>query len=277
MSSKHKHIEMGYYNTYYYANMIDNLLSNRFTYIRTISEVFEDEGHLWFVEPFSKYSALHKFTAICVRLVFEEDLSSDYVKRMIKNNTPSLPINRAFEYYDIDYTTFEQWYKYSSSYHKEDCIEDQLDNYYNEISIEQPFEDLMNRLCNEVFYIVFSNRNILLLLNDLVADYISSTNITDLEDEYKKLFSKNGVLKRRTIPVWVKRAVFFRDRGICIACNKDLTGLMNINNAKHYDHIVPLALGGLNDITNIQLLCEKCNLKKSSNDIYTSSKYEHWY
>jgi 5-methylcytosine-specific restriction endonuclease McrA len=30
------------------------------------------------------------------------------------------------------------------------------------------------------------------------------------------------------------------------------------------DHVVPLAKGGIESITNLQILCETCNLKKGS-------------
>jgi 5-methylcytosine-specific restriction endonuclease McrA len=57
----------------------------------------------------------------------------------------------------------------------------------------------------------------------------------------------------------------------------DLSGLVNIENSENYDHIVPLASYGLNDVTNIQLLCSKCNKKKSGGTAITSYKYQTWY
>lgn len=79
------------------------------------------------------------------------------------------------------------------------------------------------------------------------------------------------------MPMRCKRAVFHRDRGRCTKCRKDLTGLVTLGNAVHYDHIVPLALGGINDITNIQALCSRCNQKKNDRKVETSRVYEKWY
>lgn len=46
----------------------------------------------------------------------------------------------------------------------------------------------------------------------------------------------------------------------CIYCN------ISIKKSYHADHIMPLARGGSNWISNIQLLCPTCNLRKNDKD-----------
>ena len=48
----------------------------------------------------------------------------------------------------------------------------------------------------------------------------------------------------------------------CAMCGRDLSPKIT-----HRDHIVPLSRGGSNDITNIQPLCETCNLSKHTKTI----------
>lgn len=45
--------------------------------------------------------------------------------------------------------------------------------------------------------------------------------------------------------------------GLCVYCACDLT-----NVTPQIDHILPLALGGMNSDNNVQLLCRPCNSKK---------------
>ncbi|WP_394803607.1 HNH endonuclease [Niabella hibiscisoli] len=40
---------------------------------------------------------------------------------------------------------------------------------------------------------------------------------------------------------------------------------------------MPLAQGGLNDVANIQLLCDSCNTSKGARSIVTSELYESWF
>src|SRR5262245_36415749 len=45
---------------------------------------------------------------------------------------------------------------------------------------------------------------------------------------------------------------------------------VSFNRAKrHLDHIVPVARGGSNDLSNFQYLCGRCNLKKGAQDALT--------
>jgi 5-methylcytosine-specific restriction enzyme A len=62
---------------------------------------------------------------------------------------------------------------------------------------------------------------------------------------------------RIKIPDEVRKYVFTRNNYQCQSCGKTyLETELNI------DHIIPLAKGGSNDISNLQSLCRTCNLVK---------------
>lgn len=52
------------------------------------------------------------------------------------------------------------------------------------------------------------------------------------------------------------RDLHAKQKGCCACCRVKLTSVY------HRDHVVPIAAGGANDITNIQLLCVSCNSSK---------------
>lgn len=63
--------------------------------------------------------------------------------------------------------------------------------------------------------------------------------------------------RRSHIPEQVRIAVWRRDGGKCCRCGS--------RERLEYDHIIPVSKGGGNTERNIELLCERCNRKKSDN------------
>jgi hypothetical protein len=70
-------------------------------------------------------------------------------------------------------------------------------------------------------------------------------------------------VNREAWPERVKTIILARDRGRCAACGTDMA--QDLRAEKHFDHMIPIARGGCNDLVNLQLLCSACNLRKSDN------------
>lgn len=70
------------------------------------------------------------------------------------------------------------------------------------------------------------------------------------------LFGISCFAQSRYISETTKKIVFSRDGGSCQCCGSSLN--------LEYDHVTPFSCGGKNDVSNIQLLCQRCNRSKSN-------------
>ena len=61
----------------------------------------------------------------------------------------------------------------------------------------------------------------------------------------------------------VFRALFFRDNGHCGICGKPIAMPLNLASV-HIDHFKPVALGGSDDLDNLQLAHRRFNLRKGA-------------
>ena len=68
-----------------------------------------------------------------------------------------------------------------------------------------------------------------------------------------------GPTPRIPISARVKHLVRMRDRNTCRNCGVHASAPGVV---MHIDHVIPLAEGGTNALSNLQLLCAKCNLAK---------------
>lgn len=249
-------IDMKYFNVYYFCHLANESMG-KFTYASTNAEFTERQFEIE-PEEFPRISVLREYCFWLVDRVFYEQANNIANSGEVADFDPINWTNEAIKKYrDINVSI------------KNDFVldpDDYLETYNNYIEYLNRYEDdlfdsVISDIATEIEYILFQNREFLLRFNEQQA----------------VLFEDNP-RKRVYIPEWVKRAVLFRDKGCCVFCKRDLTGLYSLleDNEKHFDHIVSLNEGGINDVCNIQLSCQECNLKKLDSS-RTSTLYQSAY
>ena len=95
---------------------------------------------------------------------------------------------------------------------------------------------------------------VLLIKKQVYSDDNKLKRLKQEVEVMERVINKSG-FKRTPTPEAVKLLVYTRDEGKCVRCGS----CENL----HFDHIIPVSKGGGNSESNIQLLCEYCNLQKS--------------
>lgn len=254
--------ELKFNSTYHFADLVESYIYGESSFWNYSEEIFIERAL-----NFKKETLLHHYIETTIWNYYNRDIrknGGDYIHYIFF-------FKSLFETYNVDSKLFE---KLGSD---EDSTNEKTLQKFNDTfgtkwqKNENAFRQLFNKVAGDVFYIFFGNRDLLLHFNQIVANDIFNHELP------KENLNSKGNIKRKSVPKWVKNAVFSRDKGRCTLCTKDLTGLIAVDQRQHYDHIVPLNLGGVNDPTNIQLLCESCNLEKSGDIIETSKLYLKWW
>lgn len=218
---------------------------------------------------FSKITVLHRY--IFAMLTVEHRY--DYRKNAdIYEEEPELigAIERLLEAYDVP---FKKYADFRSPISIDEAItRAEYPFHLWFLSQEDKFELLWEKMTEEVFHLLFANRSFLLNFNIALAEFVRRN--VQLPQDF---LDTNGSIRRVAIPKWVRDAVFYRDHGRCVLCHTDISGLLALDRLDQFDHIVPLANGGVNDPCNIQLLCEACNLRKGAGKAVTGRRYPAWW
>ena len=64
----------------------------------------------------------------------------------------------------------------------------------------------------------------------------------------------------------LRLAVLHRDNFTCMICGANKNSDPNV--VLHVDHIEPVAAGGQDEMENLQVLCQVCNIGKSDDTTY---------
>lgn len=233
------------FSVYYLANAVFNVVKDSGSYLRGIEDILGDMRTMFLMRSFHRYTNLHEFireisTDILTEEIDQGDEKCRYIRKFLTSfNVPFTP----------------------------DILENE-DVFWHFVSESSRYHYAMDELTDEVFHVLFNDIGFLQNFNSLCSRYIESSGFG------AELRTRKGCLKRVAIPVWARRAIFHRDKGECRACKRSLATIINRLETERYDHIVPLACFGANDVTNLQLLCEPCNLAKSAGNEPVSRLYQ---
>lgn len=236
---------------YWFAHIISNVVEEPLAYMRNMHDIFAENGRAGTLcNAFPRWSNLHFFISEVFESVIHEPTEEG-----------SATFRAFLELIDAPKDWFE-------------VIEEEGPG---EIVLTELYEKGHERLVEEVFHILFRDVVLLSRFNFIVSNYISDLGEELKDQKEDERFTKRGTLRRVAVPSYVRDAIYFRDGGECRACKKPIDRNLSPEARERYDHIVPLAQGGANDITNIQLLCEVCNSSKSSQLETVSRLYPRLY
>jgi len=262
---RYKTRQFVFHRTYEMASLVEACVSNSSSFMEID---WENPDVLKCVSEFSKTSLLHYYIYAMVSVEERRDLlKNDDIYEDSEEEREN--VEAALRAYSIDHLPYSEFLSTSAG----DTVEDfPFRQWFR--SQEDKFELLWEKITDEVFHLLFANRAFLLQFNQSLADYLKSGEV-NLPAEH---LDEKGVIKRQPYsPTWVKKAIYYRDQGRCVLCQRDLTGLLSTDQRIHYDHIVPINLWGTNDPCNLQLLCEDCNLRKSGTSAKTATRYHPWW
>lgn len=261
--------------------------------IRDIEDLTLDDWLVGLLPAWQRVSLVHRLAERFITEMFRKETDGPYIRRThidpvsgTATFSRMLTVDFALSEYDIEIEPFdipdpgprvERQIGDRMVIERDHTVADACYEYFtNDLMWSAQYAQLMDRMADEVFHVLFADRGVLAAVNAFVSSYIESSYLRDVYPEFSHLFTASGRLRRKDIPQWVKRAVFHRERGYCAECGHNLSWILDSLARQHFDHVIPLAQGGLNDITNIQLLCERCNLAKASDLQETRLRYRRW-
>lgn len=269
-------LQMRYWDTYYYAQVVHNLLVHPEHYLRLLEDFFGDLRYRGFLAPYPRWTPLHRFVEQAFYGILDESVDDIMVDGIVHKPEYEPWVTEALNDHGIDHPTIRDWLP-TLGYSLGEVEDNAIHQYHDHLASLGALGTLAAQLAEEVFFLTFLNRNLLRRLHEEIAERIREADPEHESPQDAAHFERRGMLRRVRPPRWAQRAVFFRDRGACTFCHCDLSGLLSSQAVEAYDHIVPLADGGANDVTNLQLLCQACNARKGAGSARAGDEYERWY
>lgn len=252
------------------SQLVEYKYKDIYRFLSIIQDSVENEVSFWNFNEEMFVDAATKFNRITLLDIYVTTTLFNYYHRMFKKDGDCIESDEIDRWIEI----MKEYEIIPAEEYDEDVDDASL--VWFEKNIEN-FADLFDKISPELVHILFNDKQFLFKFNSLVQKIVK-----DEEKDYnlpwpKDSLNEDDTIKRQTIPQWVKNAVYHRDKGHCVFCSRDLTGLVNVLRQSNYDHIIPLKQFGTNDPCNIQLTCEECNKSKGAQLKMPKYKYQSWW
>lgn len=133
----------------------------------------------------------------------------------------------------------------------------------------QVFLDGLHFIVEDTFALAWRLKSLLADFNKSLAARICGMKLSD----DPRLAADGRLPRPNYIPAWVITVLHQRDGGFCQKCGCPAVPSLGSDEAPHVDHIVALANGGGSDVTNLRLMCAKCNLEKGASDTLVADQF----
>lgn len=231
-------LRMRYWDTYYYAQVVHNLLTHPISYLNHLEDFFGDQRYRAFLAPYPRWTALHKFIEHAFFGILDESID-DVMEDAIVNDREYEPwVTEALLVHGIDHIRIRPWMS-QQRVALADLNEDTLHEYHSYLADIGALGTLATQVAEEVFFLLFVNRTLLRRLHEEIAERIREIDPATAVAEEAACFRRIGVLNRVPPPQWACRAVFHRDRGMCTTCHRDLSGLLDSERGVLRPHRAP--------------------------------------
>ncbi len=227
------------------------------------------------------YTVLHDYIDLFVQNVsyFEEEIN--FILHEVKKENYKQAID-SFKYENgIDLTGYREpdydnvLICKSKDHEKCNCHACVSLSGYLELIASKYFEG-NSKAKDAAWHILMNNRYFLRDFHERLGEFIKE-NLDELINRYPDCFDINRRIKRKDYwKKWIRNGIIHRDRAKCVIRREDLSYELSTDPDPNIDHIVALDKFGTNDPTNLQLLCKKCNLEKSTKSTTTDWDIPLW-
>ena len=145
------------------------------------------------IKPFSRFSAFHSFLEFVIddlltdttgNTVLEERRETAERHKGIPEALADvepfiLPIEHALRHHNFEFETFCDWLETNEKSFSE-ADEDDIYEYLNDLRLCGPYHDLLIQCVREVFFVLFGNRHLLMLFNNMIGRRLSDTTLDEV-------------------------------------------------------------------------------------------------